>query len=338
MKNLICVLRILLLVVLVVLASAPNAFSKSPLLVNRIEGIVYDPNRQPVDNVYVELLNDVETLFARTKTSVTGRFTFSGMPEGRFTIKVLPFGTNLMQHSQEIIVESGLRTGTTAYTDVYLRYDKRKENANETSRDIVFAQDIPPAAKKLFQEGLSDLEKNPDKCIAKLEASLQMFPDYFDALNWLGKIYVSQKNFEKAYPYAMKAAGINPRSYSAQYCLGFALYQLKKYQVAIEAARIAASLTPDSIDAQLLYGTLLRIAGTYPEAEKALLKANDLAKSVNSDVHWQLALLYNRLNRHQDTITELEIFLKLVPDSPDKEKIQEMIAKLKVSANKKNDK
>jgi len=90
------------------------------------------------------------------------------------------------------------------------------------------------------------------------------------------------------------------------------------------------------MDAQLIHGTLLRITENYTDAEKALLKADTLAKKKNSEIHWQLALLYNRLNRNQDAINELETFLKLEPEAPDKKKIQDLIAKLKGSANKKN--
>src|SRR5207249_2404730 len=146
------------------------------------------------------------------------------------------------------------------------------------------------------------------KGLAKLEEALRVFPEYFDGLSWLGKAYNSQKNYEKAYPYLIRAIDINPRSYSTYYSLGYAFYQLKQYPAALEAARATTVLAPDLIDAQLLYGTLLRITEKYPDAEKALLKANSLAKKMNSEVHWQLALLYNRLNRNQDTIDELETF------------------------------
>src|SRR6185369_17318911 len=98
--------------------------------------------------------------------------------------------------------------------------------------------------------------------------------------------------------------------------------------------RATTLLVPTSVDAQLLYGTVLRITGSYTEAETALLKANSLAKKMNAEVHWQLSLLYNRLNRNQETIDELETFLRLVPDSPDKNKIKNMIAKLRTSTNK----
>jgi tetratricopeptide (TPR) repeat protein len=305
-------------------------------LINRIEGQVYDPNRLPVQNVYVELLNDVDSMIGQTRTNATGRFTFSGMPAGRFIIKVLPLGTNLLEQTQEVQIANTTRNSNdTAYVDFHLRYDTRgREAATELSHEVVFVQEVPPAAKKIYEEGLAIFAKNQEKGLAKLEEAVNLFPTYFDALHLLGKTYVSHQSYEKGYPYLLKAIDVNPRSYTSFYSLGYAFYQLKKYPAALEAAKATTALVPDSIDAQLLYGTILRIVGDYAEAEKALVKADTLAKRMNSEAHWQLALLYNRLNRTQDTINELETFLKLVPDSPDKPRIQAMMAKLKGATNK----
>lgn len=315
-----------------------NLFPKGAVFINRIEGVVYDPNRNPVENVYVELLNDVDSVISRTRTNAIGRFSFTGMPSGRFIVKVLPLGTNFLEQTQECQLVNATKTSNdTAYIDIYLRYDKRSiGGTNETSREVVFVQEVPAEAKKLYQDGVSDIGKNPEKGLAKLEEALRIFPQYFDALNWLGKAYISQKKYEQAYPYLLKAIDINPRSYSTYYSLGFAFYQLKQYPAALEAARATTVLVPDSMDAQLLHGTLLRITGNYSDSEKALLKANALAKKMNGEVHWQLSLLYNRLDRKQETIDELEIYLKLTPDTPDRSKLQEMIAKLKSSVPKKN--
>ncbi len=298
---------------------------------------MYDPNRRPVEDAYVELLDNFNSMISRTKTNSSGRFNFVGMPAGRFIIKVLPVGTNMLEHSQEVEVVNATRASNdTVYVDIYLRYDKRSSGGtNETSREVIFVQEIPSAAKKLYQEGVAEFGKNSVKGLAKLEEALRIFPEYFDALNWLGKTYNSQKNYEKAYPYLIRAIDVNPRNYSTYYSLGYAFYQLKQYPAALEAARATIVLASDSMEGQLLHGTLLRITGTYPDAEKALLKANSIAKKMNGEVHWQLALLYNRLDRNQEAIDQLETILKLTPNSPDKNKIQEMIAKLKTSASNK---
>ena len=304
---------------------------------NTIEGQVYDPNHRPVENLYVELLNEVDSVIQRTKTNISGRFTFVGVPAGRLLVRVVTFGTNFMEQTQEVMVTQTRNNNDRNYVDISLRYATRNRGPQtDVPAGVVFVQEIPAAAKTTYLKGVADFEKEPEKGLAEVEAALNIFPDYFDALDWLGKEYISRKQYEKGYPYLIRAIDVNARSASSYYSLGYAFYQMKKYPAALAAAKATTTLVPGSIDAQLLYGTLLRISGSYSEAETALLKANSLAQKMNAEVHWQLSLLYNRLNRNQETIDELETFLKLVPDSPDRDKIRDMIAKLKASVSKKN--
>jgi tetratricopeptide (TPR) repeat protein len=298
---------------------------------------VYDPNHRPVQNLYVELLNEVDSVIQRTKTDASGRFSFAGVPPGRLIVRVLTFGTNFMEQTQEVIIVQTRNNNDIEYLDISLRYDKRNRGPeNEMPPGVIFVQDIPPAAKALYLKAVADFGKDQNRGLEEIDGALKIFPDYFDALNWIGKELISLKQYEKGYPYLLRAIDVNPRSPSTYYSLGFAFYQLKQYTAAQEAAKATTMLAPGSIDAQLLYGTILRIAGSYVEAEAALLKANSLAKKMNAEVHWQLSLLYNRLNRNQDTIDELETFIKLVPDSPDKNKIRDMIAKLRTASSKNN--
>jgi len=316
-----------------VCANPCDVFPNTSNLLNRIEGQVFDPNHRPVQNIYVELLGETDSVLQRTRTNSAGRFTFSGVPAGRLTVKVLPYGTNLMEQSQEVEIIQTRNRSDTAYVDITLRYDKHGRQAAIEKSGVVFVQDIPAAAKKLYVDGIADLAKHQEKGLEELQAAINIFPDYFDALDSLGKEFISRKMYEKGYPHLLRAVDVNPRSFSSYYSLGYAFYQMKQYPAALEAARATTLLLPASAEAQLLYGTILRITGSYAEAEKALLLANSLAKKSNAETHWQLSLLYNRLNRTQDTVDELEAFLKLVPGSPDKKKIRDMIAKLKSSAN-----
>jgi tetratricopeptide (TPR) repeat protein len=237
-----------------------------------------------------------------------------------------------MEQMQEVEIVQTRNNNDVDYLDINLRYDKRTRGPEvDVPTGVIFVQDIPPAARASYLKGVADFGKDPEKGFSEIEEAVRIFPSYFDALNWLGKECIASRNYEKAYPYLLKAIDVNQRDASTYYSLSYAFFQMKQYPAALEAARASALLAPASVDAQLMYGTILRITGSYPEAETALLKANSLAKKINAEVHWQLSLLYNRLNRNQDTVDELETFLKLVPDSPDKTKIQEMIARLKTS-------
>ena len=316
---------------LLTLLVSQTSLANASALLNRIEGQVYNPDRLPVADAYVELVNAVESTLSRTKTNAAGRFSFFGVPNGRFVVKVIPAGTNYLQQSQEVELASITSTGTdSAYIDFYLVYDKRAINtAPDRPAEAVFVQDVPPNARRLYESGANDLKKNWDKGVEEIEQAVAIFPDYFDALARLGQEYNSHQKYDKAYPYLLKAIDVNQRSYNSYYGLAYSFYQLKQIPAALKAAQATVTLNGNSADAQLLYGTLLRVSGNFQDAEKTLLKAKSIAKKPNPEVYYQLALVYNKLNRNQEAASELETYLKIYPDSPDKKKVQELIDKLK---------
>src|ERR1043165_3387847 len=116
-------------------------------LLNRIEGQVYDPNHRPVQNLYVELLNEVDSVIQRTKTNLSGRFTFSGVPPGRLTVRVLTFGTNFAEQTQEVEIVQTRNNNDINYVDISLRYDRHSRGADsDLPPGVIFVQDIPAAA------------------------------------------------------------------------------------------------------------------------------------------------------------------------------------------------
>jgi hypothetical protein len=300
---------------------------------NRIEGRVYDTSHTPVEGVRVELRNDMDSTVGSVRSDSSGRFMFAGMPNGRYIIRAMPFGKNLKDQETEIQVGSfsPRGAGDVAYADVILSPLKEETSAPP---EAVFVQAIPPAAKKLYDDGIQVIKKDRAAGLEKLEAALTAFPNYFDALSRIGKEYVLAGEFEKGYPYLLRAIDVNQRSYSCFYRLGYAFYQLKQYPAAAKALEAAVILAPNSVDGLVLLGTLLRLNENYPMAEKSLLKANTVSDGKNSEAHWQLALLYNRMSRNQDTIKELETYLKLEPNSKDKPKIKAMLEKLKAGDSK----
>jgi Putative Zn-dependent protease, contains TPR repeats len=319
------------LLLLSLLVFAPQLFSKPALAVNRIEGVVYDPDRVPVNDLRVELQDELGSLLQSSRTSAGGRFSFVGMSQGHFVIKIIPIGKNFLEETKDVEIVNVTRfSSDTAYVEIVLRYDKRSsEILPDRPAEAIFVQDVPQDAKKLYETGVNKLKKSQDGGLSDLEEAIKLFPNYFDALSGLGREYNSRKDYNKAYPYLIRAIDINPRSSNSYYGLAYAFLQLNQIPAAVEAARAVTILVPTYPEAQLLYGTLLRQSGNYKDAETALLKAKSLAKRPNPEVHWQLALLYNKLNRNKEAAAELETYLKMNPDSPDKKKIQDLIAKLK---------
>ena len=313
-------------------STAATPFPASTVI-NRIEGIVWSPDRRPVSDIYVELLNENYSTITRVRTNASGRFSFTGINAGHYNVKVLTTGTDYLEYTEsvDIIQFGGGRANDSAYLDIYLRFDKRKiKSGLGAITGAVFVQDVPEEAQRLYKRGVRDISDAGGRGLDELEQALKIFPTYFDVLNTLGLEYVSRKDYQKSLEYLIRAVTVNQRSFTSFYALAYACYQLNHRPEALEAARASTILQPNSVNAQLLYGTLLRLDGKYPKAEIALLEAKKLSKATPvPEVHWQLALLYNRMGRNKEAADELEAYLAVQPDARDKKGIQYFIAKLR---------
>lgn len=307
---------------------------------NSINGHVFDAqNRMPVGDIYVELQDQLGITLARGRVNTTGRFFFGGLPSGTFNIKILPFGTNYEETVQSVRLVSmpigrGRYSSDMAYVDVYLKLDPRRANReNLGAASVVFAQEVPDKARKLYKKGANQLDDKKDQGLDNLKKAVEIFPNYYDALDRLGTELVLRKQYAEAAPFLIRAIDINNRSYSSFYALGVASYNLKNLPAAIEALRAATAINPQSVNAQIFYGMVLRIDGSYEKAEKALLQAKNLTKNAPvGEIHWQLALLYEKNARYKEAADELERYLKVEPKAANAEQIKSLIADLRAKA------
>lgn len=302
---------------------------------NTISGYVFGLKRQPISDVTVELYDDYSRSIGRTKTNASGRYVFSRVSSGRFRVKVLSFSLDYEEQEQEVeiqnlnIVDASGRSVTSgldnAQRDFYLKL--RRNNQFITRAEAVFVQDVPAKARDLCKKGIDLLgtEKNEDG-LKELKSAIELFPDYYDAIERLGTEYIKLKHFVPAQILLQRAVEINPRGYKSWYGLAYALYSQNKIDEAIKPAQEAASLNQSSVEVPLLTGVLLRRKKKYEDAEKQLLKAKNLSKDAVPEVHWQLALLYgNNLSRYNEAAKELKLYLKSFPTNKDSENIKLLI-------------
>jgi tetratricopeptide (TPR) repeat protein len=307
---------------------------------NTIYGQVVDAqSRQPVGDLYVELQDYVGVPVRRLRLDRDGRFVFVGLRSGEYQVKVLTFGTNYQETAKDVRLVSlplgnGRFSSDTAYVDIYLKMDPRKAGTGDGAASVIFVQEVPDAARKLYKKGAKQLDDKKDEGLDMLKQAIEIFPTYYDALDRLGAEYVLRKQYEEAAPYLIKAVDVNKRSFSSYYALGVASYNLKDLPAAIEALRAAVTIKPLSVPAQLFYGMVLRLDGNFELAEKALLQAKSLTEKTapNAEVHWQLALLYEKMARYKEAADELEQFLKIQPKTTDAEKIKKLIEDLRAKA------
>jgi tetratricopeptide (TPR) repeat protein len=306
---------------------------------NAISGTVFG-NSRPMADVYVELVDDVYSTVGRMRTDGSGRFSFTGLGEGRYKVKALPYGTEYLEQTQEVVLASVSATAGSGsdrqYIDIYLRVDQRLVSGPfAVTPGVVFVQEVPETARKLYRAGLSFLGQKKDmEGLDSIKRAIEEFPTYFDALDRLGREYALRGASDRNYYVAAlvlltKANEVNSRSFPTVFGLGWTQYQLGMIQPAVDNLTRATTLYGKSADPYLWLGKALRRASTLDQAEVALKRANDLAKGKTPEVHWQLAGLYRDQKRYKEAADELELFLKAEPKAADAPKIREMIKQLR---------
>ena len=301
-----------------------------------ISGYVFDPAKRPVSQVVVELKNEF-SIVARITTDGSGRFYFTGLGHGRYTIVAKPLGTNLMQQSVEIELAGmgsrGQSIPDNQQKDIYLRPRPGAE-AVPFQNVVVFAQDVPKEAEDQYKRGMDDLaSQRVPSGIQALERAVAIFPDYFMALQQLGIVRLTQEDFSGAIETFSKALKINDRCFDCWYGVAYGKYSLSRFGEAAEASVKAAGIKPESVEANLLAGMTYRSLKDTAKAEQYLKAAAKAANGSSADVHWQLALLYGRdSDRYAEAAKELEAYLKASPDAPNKEDIKKLIKQFKDKA------
>jgi hypothetical protein len=71
-----------------------------------ITGTVFAEAHRPIADVWVELLDDFNSTLARIKTDGSGRFTFNNLINGNYRVRVLPYGTDYKEQTQEVTLVS----------------------------------------------------------------------------------------------------------------------------------------------------------------------------------------------------------------------------------------
>ncbi|HEY6806798.1 MAG TPA: tetratricopeptide repeat protein [Pyrinomonadaceae bacterium] len=301
---------------------------------NSISGHVSDSHHSPVPNLRVELLNEVDTVIQVIKTDGSGLFVFRKLSDGTFQVRVQTAGTNYVSQTKRVDLAKPHGFGA-AFEEIEFVLDTNRAASSATKPGVIFAQDVPDAARKLFAQA-SDLitKEKHDEAMTTLKRAIEVYPQYFDALELLGTEQVKYEHYEEALPFLTKAIEINPRAYQSSFALGVAQFKLKQVAAAIESFRRAVTLNEKSVNANLWLGITLRQTSKLDEAENYLRRADALSESKLPEAHWQLALLLNQLKRYKEAADELEVFLKLQPDSRDAELIKKLIKKLREEAKK----
>ncbi|MGE3466937.1 MAG: carboxypeptidase regulatory-like domain-containing protein [Pyrinomonadaceae bacterium] len=303
---------------------------------NSVTGFVFDESRRPVSQIYVELLNEFYSTVSRARTGGSGMYSFRNLESGLYYVKVLYAGTNFeVQIKSVSLVPISVIQGRGAaaeQVDFYLRSRKQPDRGEPGPPAVIFVQDVPAEAKTLFEEGVRELDTSKDEAFAKIKRAIEIFPEYFAALDRLGLAYLELGHYEAAYVLLAKAVSVNSRSLPTTIGLGVAEFRLGAVKPSLERFRQAVKLDSTSINAQLWLGISLHSTSDLAGALTALMEAAKLSDGKVAEVHWQLARVYKDQKNFSKAADELETFLRLRPDAQNAAEIKKIITSLRTKA------
>src|SRR5213593_2188151 len=214
----------------------------------------------------------------RTFTDLRGNFEFRNVPNGSYNIRVRLEGFENVNYPVDV--------PGTPYVFIFLNgsaVSARRRHAVGGNQILDIRQltaNIPKQALKEYERAVREIkDHNTQRAIERLEKSIKLAPDFYNAhlglgqeyrktdrldaaeheltrafelnpregtpLIQLGEIYLEQNNFERAAEVLSQAVRVEPGSAIAYYALGRARYRLSEYAEAELAFTRAALLDKD---------------------------------------------------------------------------------------------
>lgn len=296
-----------------------------------IEGTVYGPDSKAIANVVMSLQNHAGAQVDQDITKSDGRYRFSGVVAGVYYISVKAAEPGIQPQLQRIeLINAGVNL--TNFSKERVDFTLRR-TPNADAPPVVgtlFAQAIPPAAEKEFVSAVNSISKGEkDEAIHKLKAALEIFPQYFLALQQLGLLYVETEKDQQAIEPLKKAIAINPKSAQSHLGLGMAYVNLDRVSDGVSELNTTLGLDSRLFNAHLYLGIALSTMGKLADAEKSFKEAYAVGGTQARAAHLYLASIYDKRKEYQKAIDELETYLRENPKAPNAPKIREAISKLK---------
>jgi tetratricopeptide (TPR) repeat protein len=310
----------------------PGLFAQGRFTPYTIYGRVTQPDSSPAAHAVVKITNRMG--FDReVNADDAGRYEISELSRGRYYLTAVNASAP-DQVVDPVMVELSLATPYTVSANIYLRNKDTKAAPQKKQPAVVSVaeekQDAPKPARKAFEQAMKlRNEQNYDESLKKFTRSIELFPSYFQALAERGHLLLTMGKVPEAMKDFQRALELNAHFGPALRGSGLGKFQQNKYAEAVQDLERAADVEPGNATDYYFMGIAEVVLDRREPARASLQKALsiDPASSVRAHVH--LATLFIRENHPQEAIQELELYLKTVPNPPDKENLNVILSRLR---------
>ena len=144
---------------------------------------------------------------------------------------------------------------------------------------------------------------------SNIKKAIELQPDYAEAYNNIGRVYVKIKKINRAISNFRKAIELKPDYCEAYNNLGVVLGENKQYDKAENILRQVLQINPEFEEAYVNLGVMLTNAMKYEEAKKVLVQALKINPK-NANTYFNLGIIYSSKNLPKTAIRYFKQALK----------------------------
>ena len=299
---------------------------------NFIVGTVFWPTGRPVNTrLRIKLLSThIGEILATTDDR--GQFVFSRLPAGTYSIEI-DREEEFESVSQFVEIERSKSSIPETYTVSIRLRERRKPPSKPTVVSVETAGASREAVAHYNDAVKASSAGDPKKAIDSLRLAVNAYPRFVDAYNEMAVQYMRLNELEKALAALKEALRINPEAFEPTLNQGIALFRLTRYAEAETALRAAIKAQEHKALPRHYLGRSLIELENYSEAETELGVSIKLGGKEMKESHRALANLYITKGDNRSAVRELETYLNLAPDAPDRTKLLEILDQLKSQIN-----
>ena len=302
---------------------------------NTIQGDIITPNGQRLDHPVMVWLNTSRGDISTTSNG-NGSFVFRQLGGGRFTVRV-DAGEAYEPATETVdITDNGSSGMMSRLGEIYsVQIHLRPRVGQPIVKAVVSAKEPPKAALDLYNQALESVKAgHRDQAIEQLKGAIAIHPQFVAALNGLGVQYMKLGNNQAAFEAFNTALTMAPEIFMLHLNCGITLFNLNKYDLAEKELATALAKNEASGAAHLYHARTLIALNRLDDAVKDLKRANEIGGDDVKSAHRYLAGIYVEKGETVEAVKELELYLKVSPDSKETDQIRNLIKELNKKAGR----
>jgi len=293
-----------------------------------IEGRVVDEHGAPVSMAQIVL-----TVFHTDVGTLTafsdesGRFSFYNLKQGTYKVNVS--GLGYIAVTEMVNLLSGPEN-----IRLTLRRRDRSSNSLPAQSVSVAQLAVPARAREHYQKGIEELQRLKfEKSVEHFQAAIKEHAAFEAAHSALGVAYVQMHKTALAREAFEQALNLDEQSTAAQLGLGMVCNDEKHYAEAEKHLLKAQQLNATEWRVHYELGRAYYGLEQFEKAEQYLRRAHEV-HSDSGNICLRLANALVLQNKYAEGLAEMEEFLKLAPNSPFAPQVREKAKLLKVELAK----